>query len=709
MAKPGRPVQLALLWHLHQPDYAPVPDGGPLLPWTRLHALRNYGDLIDVLGRHPAVRSTLDLDAVLLERFVSYEDGSARPDPFLRAARRDPADLTFEERRFVVTAFLDVRRAVLARDLPRLHELAARRGQYGAKVVPDSVVARFGNDDLRDLQMLFHLAWCGSLLRADDRVQGWIERGRSYTEDDKHALLDLQAVFLAGLAGRLRALASAGHVELSTGPYYHPAMPLVCDVESAHESDPKLRLPAHEFAHPEDVLTQLDAARDRFQGTFGHGPVGGWSPEGAISEASLAALRTGGWAWTASDEAVLFRSIGERASERGRRRSRTLHRVWRAEDGPVVLFRDAGLSKVIAEEYGIWNPDLAAADFVHRVQRIRREAAEDAAVRTVTVTIDGENAWDDHPGGCVAFLDALFSRLEVASSDIVTIRADEAAVGTSDAPLAGVISGSWVDGGLDTWVGSPAANRAWDLLAETRAAVAADRGQPRVTDDAWRAVLAAESSDWFRWFGARAPVPFAADLDVCFRGHLIRAWNEIGREPPEQLAEPLLGHEEERFCAPAGPIRPVLAGRVTDWFEWLAAGRVDATEGLVGATAVPVRSLHFGGDGAYLYLRLDPWEAPVSAGLAGALVRICFPGWPDRTLTAVAPGSGASASGGVRLAADQVLEIAVPVARLPGDGDVFRFHVLIETGAGARQRLPDAGALSIPVGDRQEPEWEWHV
>ena len=41
----------------------------------------------------------------------------------------------------------------------------------------------------------------------------------------------------------------------------------------------------------------------------------------------------------------------------------------------------------------------------------------------------------------------------------------------------------------------------------------------------------------------------------------------------------------------------------------------------------------------------------------------------------------------------QVLEIAVPVDRIPGDGQMYRFQVVIETGSGARQRLPDAGAL----------------
>lgn len=699
-------VQLVLLWHLHQPDYAP--DGGsPLLPWTRLHALRNYADLFDALSRHPRVRCTLGLDPVLLARFEGFEDGTSAPDPFLRAARKPPAALASEERRFVVSTFLDFRRDVLARDLPRIHELAALRGEHGAAGVPRAVVERFDDQAILDLQMLFHLAWCGGLLRSDDRVRGWIERGREFREEDKQALLDLQDGFLAGVLGRLRVLADAGHVELSTGPYFHPVLPLLCDLESAHEADPAVRLPEREFAHAEDARAQLRSARDRFERVFGRPPAGGWAPEGAVSEEALAVMAEAGWGWTASDESVLYRSLGERGA--GSRRGRRLYRTFRPEEGPVLLFRDAELSASLAEDYGSWSPSLAATDFVHRIQRVRRSLGRESGVPTITVAVDGENVWDDHPAGCGPFLDTMFGQLAEIGDEIVTVTASEACDAERPVELPRVLAGSWVDAALGGWVGTTASNRAWSLLAETRAAVARERGEPDGDDPAWRAVFAAEGSDWFRWFASDEPGPFAADLDACFRGHLIRAWTEAGLEPPAALREPVRPSHDDTAHPPAGAVRPTLDGRVTDWFEWLAAGRVDASDALVTSAALPVRSLRFGGDGTFLYLRLDPMEPPVARALGGALVRLHFPGWPDRTLTAVVPPAGPGESGAVRVACEQVVELAVPVAELPGDGQAFRFHVEVETASGPCQRVPDAGELEIPAGADQEPEWDWYV
>jgi alpha-amylase/alpha-mannosidase (GH57 family) len=670
--------------------------------------LRNYADLFDALARHPEIRCTLSLDPVLLARFEAFEDGTAHPDPFLRAARRRPADLSAEERRFIVATFLDFRRDVLARDLPRIHELAALRGEHGSAGVPPSVVERFDDQAILDLQVLFHLAWCGGLLRADPRVRSRIERGRDFREEDKQELLELQDGFLAGVLGRLRALFDAGHVELSTGPYFHPVLPLLCDLESAHDADPSVRLPDGEFAHPEDARAQLDAARSRFERVFGAPPRGGWSPEGAISEDSLAILDDAGWGWTASDESVLYRSLGERGA-RGGRRGRQLYRTFRPERGPIVLFRDADLSASLAEDYGTWSPNVAATDFVHRIQRVRRSLTGESGVPTITIAVDGENVWDDHPAGCGPFLDAMFEQLEAILDEIGTVTVSEACDAEHPVELSRVLAGSWVDAGLAAWIGTPASNRAWALLSETRAAVARERGAPDAGDPAWRAILAAEGSDWFRWFASEQPGPFASDLDACFRGHLIRAWTEAGLEPPALLREPVRPTHDDTAHPPAGAVRPLLDGRITDWFEWLAAGRVDASDALVTSSALPVRSLRFGGDGTFLYLRLDPMEPPVAHALGGALLRLRFPGWPDRTLSAVVPPAGPGESGPVRVACEQVVELAVPVAELPGDGEAFRFHVEIETATGQCQRVPDAGELEIPAGADQEPEWDWYV
>ena len=42
-------THIAVLWHHHQPDYRDPSRGRPVMPWTRLHALRGYRDLATAL------------------------------------------------------------------------------------------------------------------------------------------------------------------------------------------------------------------------------------------------------------------------------------------------------------------------------------------------------------------------------------------------------------------------------------------------------------------------------------------------------------------------------------------------------------------------------------------------------------------------------------------------------------------------------------
>ena len=42
------PIRLALIWHFHQPDYTDPQTGAPTMPWTRLHALKDYADMAGV-------------------------------------------------------------------------------------------------------------------------------------------------------------------------------------------------------------------------------------------------------------------------------------------------------------------------------------------------------------------------------------------------------------------------------------------------------------------------------------------------------------------------------------------------------------------------------------------------------------------------------------------------------------------------------------
>ena len=52
-------LYLNLYWHMHQPDYRDSITGEYVLPWTYLHALKDYTDMAWHLEANPAARVNL--------------------------------------------------------------------------------------------------------------------------------------------------------------------------------------------------------------------------------------------------------------------------------------------------------------------------------------------------------------------------------------------------------------------------------------------------------------------------------------------------------------------------------------------------------------------------------------------------------------------------------------------------------------------------
>src|SRR5206468_4894353 len=136
-------------------------------------------------------------------------------------------------------------------------------------------------------------------------------------------------------------------------------------------------------------------------------------------------------------------------------------------------------------------------------------------------------------------------------------------------------AGSWIRADLTTWIGHPEKNRAWELLAEARA----DLGPPVPGTPSGDSLLAAEGSDWFWWFADEHSSAHDADFDRTFRMHLQNAYALAGREAPIGLGHPIAPPGAPSAARPAGAVSVVLDGRAGDYFEWLAAGRVEADLG----------------------------------------------------------------------------------------------------------------------------------
>ena len=80
--------RLAILWHLHQPDYRDPDTGVPVMPWVRMHSLRGYRDLA-VESRDDGVPVTLNIVPSLLDQILYYAEGGT--DRHLTLTER-PAD-----------------------------------------------------------------------------------------------------------------------------------------------------------------------------------------------------------------------------------------------------------------------------------------------------------------------------------------------------------------------------------------------------------------------------------------------------------------------------------------------------------------------------------------------------------------------------------------------------------------------------------------
>jgi alpha-amylase/alpha-mannosidase (GH57 family) len=518
-------TRLAILWHMHQPFYQDLATGEHILPWVRLHALKDYRGMVAILEEFPQIRVTFNLVPSLLVQVQAFADDRAH-DRHLIVGLKDAAVLTRDERRFLVGNGFHVPYDRMIRPYPRYAELHVRRHHADA----------FSVDDLRDLQVWHKLVWMDpDWLATDPRLRRLLARGRGFAEDDKAELREVELELLRTVVPAYQQAAARGQVELSTSPFYHPILPLLCDTDVHFRAQPHSALPRGLAAWPAAAREQIVRAVDFHRDTFGAPPAGMWPSEGSVSDAVFSLLAESSIGWTATDEEILARSL-ERAVA-----APQLYRPY--EVGPAgkslrCLFRDHRLSDLIGFAYQSWDAERAADDFLTQVREAgRRFSAAATATDTpvVTVVLDGENAWEHYAGGGRPFLRALYGKLGHAA-DVKTVTMSEAASGPADR-LPRVFPGSWINGDFYIWAGHADDHRAWRQLAEAHARF--DERSEFVAPDT-RAIAAeelriAEGSDWFWWYGDDHSSDQDAEFDDLYRRHLRNCYVALGLVPPDEL------------------------------------------------------------------------------------------------------------------------------------------------------------------------------
>jgi alpha-amylase/alpha-mannosidase (GH57 family) len=596
-------IYLSFVWHMHQPFYKDLVSGEYKLPWTRLHALKDYYGMVSVLGDFPEIRQTFNLVPSMLVQLDEYARGEAL-DPFLRCANKETTSLTREEREFILRYFFqaNVQRHIYR--YPRYAELY--EAWTGVDEHTGRALALFNDAAFRDLQVLSQLAWFDEeFLAGDPELAALVKKARNFSAADQSLLAGKQLEKLGLVKGVYQRFQDQGQIEISATPFYHPILPLICDTDIAQISHPYVPLPPR-FRYPEDATVQLERARDYMTKSFGRAPAGVWPSEGSVSDEALTLAYDAGFRWFATDNGVLARTIHHAATPELTYKPYLWRQGHREMHG---LFRDHTLSDLIGFVYQRMSAKDAAAHFLGSIRQNCAPILRSGRDALVPVILDGENAWEHYELSGRPFLRELYGQIsQDAAMEAVTV--SEAIAKVPAEPLGHIFPASWISANFDVWIGFEEDNKAWEYLLRARQTFERAKASvtPAARDLAFEELLIAEGSDWNWWYGPHHGSANRPDFDRLYREHLANVYRALGIEPPEELSRPILQVENLAVHQPPrGPLAPTVDGEVSSYFEWLGAGSyaIDQRSGAMHGQKFLIEEMQYGSDGAWLFVRLD--------------------------------------------------------------------------------------------------------
>ncbi|KPK39299.1 MAG: hypothetical protein AMJ78_08680, partial [Omnitrophica WOR_2 bacterium SM23_29] len=490
------PLYIAFVWHMHQPYYKDLVTNETTLPWVRLHAIKDYLDMVQYLQDFPKLHQTFNLVPSLLEQLEGLLDPDSKKDRFYELTLKSPKDLTESEKTFLLQNFFMANWETMVKPFPRYYDLLVKRGRYFLPERIPYILKRFDHQDYLDLQALFNLVWFDPSHREKDtQIKELTRKGKYFSEDDKRLILDKQLEIIEQIIPTYKRMQDDGIIEISTSPFYHPILPLLCDTDIAKVSHHEIKLPKARFRHPEDAVSQLEAAIKYYIEKFGRPPRGMWPSEGSMSEEVIDLAIEADLSWIATDEEILFKSLGKNKTDEELYKPYMIQRKY----GTIALiFRDKVISDSIGFIYQDWPTEKAVSDLVKRLHAIQEEFSKAKTTNLVSIILDGENPWEYYPNDGRDFLISLYkilnNDLRLKLTTVSEFLRDHPPVNN----LEKLYQGSWINANFAIWVGHDEKNLAWEYLGEARGVLESyERQHPEESSSeklkkAWKEIYIAE-------------------------------------------------------------------------------------------------------------------------------------------------------------------------------------------------------------------------
>lgn len=547
------PLYLNLVWHQHQPLYYKDDDGVYTRPWVRVHATKDYYDMAAMLVNYPDVKVTFNLTPVLIRQLDDFVNNGAK-DKYWVLSEKPAEDLTPEDKDFLMRRFFDANWDHVIRVNPGYKYLLDKRGGTTDEEIA-AAIANFTEQDFRDLQIWFNLAWIDPDELAKEPLKSLVEKDRGFSEEDKTVLFDEVRRIMAEVLEVHRKLQDSGQVEIITTPYAHPILPLIYDTNLALVGNPSAEMPER-FSYPNDAIVHLNKSVEVYEDHFGKKPNGLWPGEGAVAEEIVPLVSKAGYKWMATGEPVLAQSLGigsfTRDSKETVKEADDLYRPYYVQgktgDKVAVFFRDWTLSDKVGFTYSGTPGSVAAKDLMNRLENIKAELESQGAEgpHIVSIILDGENAWENYDNDGKEFLNSLYQELSDSDSIQTITPTEYLAKFPEQRELETLFPGAWFSANYDTWIGESEEKTAWNYLAQTRNDLAKyDIKKTRSTTPEALALALdymylAEGSDWFWWYGSDQNSGNDSYFDEGFRALLAKVYESLGEPVPSFVNVPII-------------------------------------------------------------------------------------------------------------------------------------------------------------------------
>ncbi len=704
-----KPIYLSFLWHMHQPYYKNIETDKFILPWVRLHGVKDYYDMVNILRKYSKIKQNFNLVPSLLKQIEEYINGIT--DIFMDMTLKRAQDLNEEERVFVLNNFFMANWTTMVYPYKRYADLLKKRGENTNPDEIKKIHKNFSEQEIRDLQTWFNLTWIDSdFFEKFKDLKKIREKGENFTEEEKKFVIEKHLEILKMVIPEYKNLQENAAIEISTTPFYHPILPLLCDSKIAKVSMPYLEM-GFDFSYPEDALFQVESAINYYKEKFSERPFGFWPSEGSISDDVLNIFIKNNIKWVATDEDILKNTIEKNNNENELNIYKPY--LFQNTSGSInIFFRNHYLSDLIGFTYQSWNTNDAVNHFLGEIHKIS-DVYKDKICH-INVILDGENAWEFYPNDGKDFLNTLYSELE-KNKNIKTIILKEAAEIFSEKRIINkIFPGSWINHDFFIWIGHQDDKKAWKLIKMVR-----DYLENKKIDDenilkkAWEEIYIAEGSDWNWWYGDDHSSKNDAEFDNLFRLHLMNVYKLLGDPVPDILYVPIAKADRTFSLKPAKFIYPDIDGIITDFFEWKGAGIYDfSQEGAMHNLNRITRTLYYGFNLKEFYLRIDFLKKNFSKEdnleikfISEKETGIININLSDRSIKSNIDKKD------IIWALKDILEIKIPFENIKNlvNNNEISFIIIINKRNNAVEKLPEKGAVKLQVPEKDFELYNWIV